>query len=90
MIVEWLWSITAGFVGWIASWFDGVEVPAWLTDGTDALAGFLASAAGLGAWFPWEVISVVFGGLVAFYLVAFGIKLVLKVAAFLPFIGGSG
>jgi len=90
VIVEWLWSLAAGFVGWIASLFENIELPDWLPDGSTALAGFLESASGLGAWFPWEIIALVFAGLVTVYLVAFGIKLVLKVAAFIPFIGGSG
>lgn len=90
MIVEWFLTVAAGFVGWIGDSIADVALPSWVTDGTTALYGFLESVAGLGAWFPWEVLLAVLTGLVAVFLGTAVVKLVLRVLSHLPFFGGSG
>lgn len=90
MIIEWLYSVAAGFVGWVGDLMEPIELPSWLADGLDGISTFVTAASGLGAWFPWEVLALVVASMVAIYLVTLAGKAVLKLAAFFPLIGGSG
>lgn len=90
MIIEMIIGAAAGFIGWLSDGFAEIELPGWVIDGTEAVYGFIEGVSGLGAWFPWEVLATVIGSLVVVFLITLGVKTILKIAAFFPFIGGSG
>lgn len=74
----------------LAGLFPPVAMPTWPSDMIAALTGFLDATNGLGAWVPWVLIQIVFGGLVTFYVTAFGVKLIRAVASYVPLFGGAG
>lgn len=90
MILEFLVSLGAGSVAWIATLFPTVVLPEWVSTSSASVYGFLDSASGLGVWVPWAAISVVFGGLLTFYLVMFGVSVFFKAAKHIPLVGGGG
>lgn len=89
MIVEWLWGIATGFAGWVLSWFDGFELPDWWFTFSDVIAQVVASAVGMGAWVPWEVLFAVIGILVGTYALLISIKGARWLVGWIPTMGGS-
>lgn len=90
MITEAIVQVAMGFFGWLGTLFQGWSKPDWAEDASSQIATIVDGAQGLGVWFPFNVLSVVVASILTLYLIAFGTKFLLKVAAFLPFIGGSG
>lgn len=65
------------------------QVPEWVTSGATFIPQIFQFASSLGVWVPWGLISQVMFGVVAVWLVAFGIKIVRIVISHLTGGGGS-
>ena len=77
----------------ISSWFLGLlpqHAPDWLVDSGDGIAHILKVINSWTVWVPWNVLKVVCIGLMAFWLVIWLIKLLMRVWSYVPFIGGAG
>jgi hypothetical protein len=85
-IIQW----ACGFASWIASLFPVWNVPPSMASPGSLVAQVMASFVGLGAWVDWVVFSAVITAVVGTYLVMFTVKLLLRIASYLPFVGGAG
>jgi hypothetical protein len=90
VIVEWILGLASTLVSFIGTLFQGWSAPAWTGQFATSIASFIASANGVGVWFPFATLSTVLASLAAFYGIVFGAKLVLRLVAFVPQIGGAG
>ncbi len=90
MITEYLIGLGTSIATFFGTLFQTWTIPDWATNGLSGLHDFLLSAAGLGVWFPWQVLSIVVGGLVTLYGIGFAAKLVQKIWGLVPVVGGSG
>jgi len=89
VITEFFYGLGAGFASWVISWFDGVEVPQWVTAFSDILAQIVAGAAGLGSWIPWVLLAAVVGVTLVIWLSGFTVKAVRWLVGWVPTMGGS-
>lgn len=85
-LIQW----ACGFGSWIASLFPSWDPPAALAAPGSLVSQVMTSFVGLGAWVDWVVFGAVITAVVGTYVVMFAVKLLLRIAAFLPFVGGSG
>jgi hypothetical protein len=90
MIVNAIIDWACGFASWIASLFPVWNVPPSLASPGSLVNTVMASAVGLGAWVDWTVFAAVVGAVVGTYVVMFAVKLLLRIASYLPFVGGAG
>ena len=89
MITEWLLTAFGWLLHSLLSVLPVVTVPDWLS-GNDSAFGMVFSAAGsMGVWFPSTLVISVLTGVLALWLIGFGIKLVRVVASFFTAGGGS-
>jgi hypothetical protein len=90
--------ITAFFINIgvsVTTWFFGLfgkgwDEPDWLKNLPGLWNGFIDSASGMSVWIPWTVLLAVLAVNSAAWVSMFVVKIVMKGAAFLPFVGGSG
>lgn len=89
MITEWV----LGVGGWLLTTLLGalptVTVPAWMSGNDSAFSTVFSAAGTMGVWFPTTLVISVLTGVLALWLVGFGIKLVRIVASFFTAGGGS-
>ena len=90
VIIEALSLFAAGFVEWIATLFPAWNVPAFMAGAGSGLVNLLASFAGFGAWVDFTVLTACIAATGATFAACFIFKLVLKIVAFIPFVGGTG
>lgn len=90
MIVEWLIRIGLKIAGWFMSLFPNTDPPAFLSTLDTQWNTVVAGASGMGVWVDWAYVLVVLGAVLAVYVAMFLVKVLMKVAAFFPFLGGSG
>lgn len=79
-----------GFASWIGTLFPSWDIPASLAAPGTLVNQVMSSFVGLGAWVDWAVLGLVVGAVVGTYTVMFATKLVLRIASYLPFVGGAG
>lgn len=89
MIVEWLLNIGAGLLHFMFQALPDITAPDWLTSNTGAFATVFAGAGSMGVWFPSPLLLSVLAGLLALWLVGFGIKLTRMVVSLFTAGGGS-
>lgn len=88
MIVEWLFSLGAGLGEWVLSWLT-FDIPDWFDTFTGIFAQIFASAVGLGAWVPWEVLTTMLATVFSLYGIILLIKAVRWLVGWIPTMGGS-
>lgn len=90
MIINWIIDVALGFVAWLGSLFPPFELPPALAAPGSLVNQVMGSFVGLGAWVDWLVLGAVATAVVGTWVVMFGVKLIMKLVSFLPFVGGSG
>lgn len=90
MITAWLLNLGGTVVSWFVGLFPAWDEPSWLSGFPGVWNGLVGGASGLGAWIPWVIAFSVFGVVLSTYGVMFLVKIAMKLAAFIPFFGGSG
>lgn len=90
MIVEWLMRIGLKIAGWFVSLFPSTDPPQWIATLDDKWNAVVGGASGIGVWVDWTYVLVILGAVLAVYVAMFIVKVLMKVAAFIPFLGGSG
>lgn len=90
MIINWIIDVALGFVAWLGSLFPVWDIPPALAAPGTLVNMIMGSFVGLGSWVDWVVLGAVAAAVVGTWLVMFGVKLVMKLVSFLPFVGGSG
>lgn len=90
MIINWIIDVALGFVAWLGSLFPVWDIPPALASPGTLVNQVMQSFLGLGAWVDWVVLGAVALAVVGTWVVMFGVKLVMKLVSFLPFVGGSG
>lgn len=90
MITQAVVNIASGFFAWLASLFPSWTPPDWFVSLSDYVNNVFSALNGLGAWVDWALFFGVLTLALATYVVCFTIKLVLRIAAYLPFVGGAG
>lgn len=90
MIINWIIDVALGFVAWLGSLFPVWDIPPALAAPGTLVNQVMGSFLGLGAWVDWGVLGAVAIAVVGTWLVMFGVKLVMKLVSYLPFVGGSG
>lgn len=90
MVIEALSAFAAGFVEWLATLFPVWNVPSFMAGAGSGLVGLLASFSGFGAWVDFAVLTACIAATVGTWLACFVFKLILKIVAFVPFVGGTG
>ncbi len=90
MITQAVMDFASNFATWLLSLYPTVTIPSWFT-GMDSWVNQIFSAVnGTSPWIPWPLVIGAGVVVLTFYLGALGFKLVLRVASYLPFIGGAG
>lgn len=90
MITEWFIWLGTTIAGWFASLFPSWTPPDFFVTFDDKVTGLFTAGAGLGAWFDQVVLLSCVAAVLGVYLITGGVKLVLKIAGFIPFFGGTG
>lgn len=90
MIVEWLMTISAGFIDWVATLFPPVELPEWVEDPFEGLHTIAAVVVGIDTWVDVLLIAAVTAVGLGVYVTTAGVKLLRAVLAHVPLIGGNG
>lgn len=88
MILEWIWGVIAGFLGWLLSLFPTFTVPEWVGSITGYFVTGVGFMNGLHNWVPLTALRVAFFwllGVGAVVLVVRGFRIVLSL-----FTGGGG
>jgi len=90
MISEWFLNLSSTVWVWFAELFPTWQVPAFLSGIDETVNSFMSNAAGIGAWIDWTFWLVCVGVVISVWVVGLTVKIALRVAAYLPFIGGAG
>lgn len=85
-VIDW----ACGFVSWLATLFPAWDIPPSLAAPGTLVGQIMTSFIGLGAWVDWVVLAAVAVAVIGTWSVLFTIKLLLKLAAHIPAVGGSG
>lgn len=89
MITEWVLGVGGWLLHALLSALPTVTVPSWLSGSDSAFASVFQAAGSMGVWFPSTLVIAVLGGVLALWVVGFGIKIVRIVASFFTAGGGS-
>jgi hypothetical protein len=89
MIVEAIISVFASLADWFLGLLGDAEPPAWITDISSTLLGFIAAGSGLGVWVPWAFMAVVTGVVLLVWSSGFLVKFVRWCIGLIPTMGGS-
>jgi hypothetical protein len=90
VIVSGLFGAMNGFFGWVMSLLGGIHLPDWAQQLQDALSTCSTYLSGLGVWVNWPLAVTVGAVVLNVYLACLIVKVVLRIVAFLPMIGGAG
>lgn len=90
MITEWFIQLGVGIASWFVGLFPKSGPPQFVKDFPGLYQTMTTGAAQVGAWVDWAFVVPVVLASLAVFVITFGVKLVLKIAAFIPFFGGSG
>lgn len=91
MITEFFITLGTTIGGWFFDWIPDLDSAETLVvDASNSLGPVLAGAGALGPWLPWDVLVGTFLIVISIYVAMFLAKIGLKVAGFIPFIGGTG
>jgi hypothetical protein len=90
VITEWFIQIGVTVAGWFVGLFPESGPPEFIRDFDGMFNTLTTGGSGLGAWIDWAFIIPVVLATLTVYAITFAVKLVLKVAAFIPLFGGSG
>lgn len=90
MIVEWLMTVSSGFVDWFASLFPQLELPAELVNVDDALNTVASYGDGMGAFVNWTIVGLIAAVPITVWCAGFLIKIARVLIAHIPFVGGKG
>ena len=89
MITEWVLTAFQWLLHTLLSVLPVVTVPSWLSGNDSAFSTVFSAAGSMGVWFPSTLVIAVLTGVLALWLIGFGIKLVRVVASFFTAGGGS-
>lgn len=89
MITEWVLGVGGWLLTALLAALPTVTVPTWLSGNDSAFSTVFSAAGSMGVWFPSTLVISVLTGVLALWLVGFGIKLVRIVASFFTAGGGS-
>lgn len=89
MITEWLLTAFQWLLHTLLAALPTVTVPSWLSGNDSAFATVFSAAGSMGVWFPSTLVIAVLTGVLALWVVGFGIKIVRIVASFFTAGGGS-
>jgi hypothetical protein len=89
VITEWLLTAFQWLLHALLTALPTVSVPSWLSGNDTAFSGVFQAAGSMGVWFPSTLVISVVTGVLALWMVGFGIKLVRIVASFFTAGGGS-
>lgn len=90
MITEWLFSLGMVLSDWFAGLFPDWDPPVFLATFDTQINDLLSKLSGVGVWADWTYILVVVSAVLAAWALGFVIKIVLRIAAFIPLVGGAG
>lgn len=89
MITEWVLSVGQWLLHALLIALPTVTVPTWLSSNNSAFTSVFQAAGSMGVWFPTTLVVSVLAGVLALWVVGFGIKIVRIVASFFTAGGGS-
>lgn len=90
MVTEWFIWIGMTVARWFVGLFPEGSPPEFLATVDDKWNSVTAGASGIGVWVDWTYVLVVLTAVLGVYVITFGVKVALKIVAFIPFFGGSG
>lgn len=90
MIVEALMAVVHGVVGFVVGLFAGIDLPDWADQAQEALGTLSTYISGMGVWINWPLAVLVAGVVVSTFIGCLVVKIVLRIIAFLPMVGGAG
>lgn len=89
MITEWFLELMAGVSEWFMTLFGDEDPPEWMSQVGGFIGDLVARASGLGAWFPFVLLSIVLGTTLALWLTFWTVKGIRWVWGLTPLSGGS-
>lgn len=93
MVTEWFLTlaeqVTGFFLGLIPA-FDPEGIEQVTVSTSDLVSPFLAGAASMGVWFPWEALSFMFPLVLGIYTASLFAKFIRTLLSHVPQFGGNG
>lgn len=90
MIVQAFLDFAVGVMGWVLAPLQAVDFAPWVTQMDVNVGTVLGYLGGLGVWIDWSFVAAVLGGVALIWGICFAVKILLRLWAFVPQVGGAG